>query len=169
MFSNAFKLYLKFEGGYVNHPNDKGGATKYGITEGVARGNGYQGDMKDLPLSLAESIIKKRYWDKFNGDLMPYEVAEKMLNIGANMGVGTAAKMLQKILVIYGQDLGKSGVDGAFGGDSIKALNNVAKNKDSITAIVKYLNAMQGMRYLNIVEANHSQRVFLKGWTKRLT
>ena len=166
MFSQAFKLYLKFEGGYVNHPNDKGGATRYGITEGVARGNGYNGDMKDLPLSLAESIIKKRYWDKFNGDLMPYDIAEKMLNIGTNMGVGTASKMLQNILVIYGQDIK---VNGVFGTNSIKALNNVANRVDGIMAIVKYLNALQGARYLAIVESNHSQRVFLKGWTKRLS
>ncbi|MGK3629946.1 glycosyl hydrolase 108 family protein, partial [Acinetobacter sp. A11] len=40
------------EGGYVNHPSDHGHATKFGITEAVARSNGYQGNMQDLPLSV---------------------------------------------------------------------------------------------------------------------
>lgn len=166
MFSRAFKEYLRLEGGYVNHKDDRGGATRYGITEAVARANGYSGDMRNLPLSLAESIIKKRYWDKFNGDLMPYEIAEKMLNIGSNMGVGTASKMLQKILVIYGYELA---IDGVFGTKSIEALNKVCSKVDGQLALLKYLNASQGARYLSIVENNPTQRVFLKGWTKRLT
>ena len=47
---------IRREGGYVNNPADRGGATKYGITEAVARQNGYKGHMKDLPESLARDI-----------------------------------------------------------------------------------------------------------------
>ncbi len=50
---------IKREGGYVNNPADRGGATKYGITEAVARANGYKGNMKDLPLDVAKSIYRK--------------------------------------------------------------------------------------------------------------
>ncbi|OUJ77248.1 hypothetical protein BXA17_19190, partial [Acinetobacter baumannii] len=53
---------IKREGGYVNNPADRGGATKFGITEAVARENGYKGNMKDLPLEFAKSIYKKQYW-----------------------------------------------------------------------------------------------------------
>lgn len=53
---------IKREGGYVNNPADRGGATKYGITESVARSNDYKGNMRDLPLEVAKAIYRKNYW-----------------------------------------------------------------------------------------------------------
>lgn len=50
------------EGGYVNHPSDRGGATKYGITEAVARAHGYSGAMRDLPRAEAAAIYRRLYW-----------------------------------------------------------------------------------------------------------
>lgn len=49
---------IKREGGYVNNPADRGSATKYGITEAVARANGFKGNMRDLPLDVAKAIYK---------------------------------------------------------------------------------------------------------------
>lgn len=73
------------EGGYVNHPSDHGHATKFGITEAVARSNGYQGNMQDLPLSVAKSIYKQKYWlepqfDQINA-ISP-AIAEELLDTG---------------------------------------------------------------------------------------
>ncbi|ENX37679.1 hypothetical protein F888_03022 [Acinetobacter courvalinii] len=53
---------IKREGGYVNNPADRVGATKYGITEAVARANGFKGNNRDLPLDFAKAIYKKQYW-----------------------------------------------------------------------------------------------------------
>lgn len=53
---------IEREGGYVNDPNDLGGATNYGITEKVAREWGYQGDMRDLPRIVAYQIYEQRYY-----------------------------------------------------------------------------------------------------------
>ncbi len=50
---------IQREGGYVNNPADRGGVTKYGITEAVARANGFKGNMRDLPLDVAKAIYKK--------------------------------------------------------------------------------------------------------------
>ncbi len=50
------------EGGYVNHPDDKGGPTKWGITEKVARSHGYRGDMRDLTREQALDILEADYW-----------------------------------------------------------------------------------------------------------
>ena len=40
---------IEREGGYVDHPADKGGPTCFGITEAVARAHGYAGPMRQLP------------------------------------------------------------------------------------------------------------------------
>ena len=47
---------IEREGGYSNHPADKGGPTCFGITESVARAHGYRGAMKDLPRDEAVAI-----------------------------------------------------------------------------------------------------------------
>ena len=62
-FERAVEKTLKLEGGFVNDPDDPGGATKYGITEATARAHGYTGDMRELPLDVAREIYKKSYWD----------------------------------------------------------------------------------------------------------
>src|SRR5438105_3396097 len=50
------------EGGYVDHPADRGGATRWGITAAVARANGYQGAIRDLPQAVAADIYERVYW-----------------------------------------------------------------------------------------------------------
>ena len=50
------------EGGYVNNSADKGGPTRWGITQNTARAYGYKGDMKDLPRETAKAIYTQQYW-----------------------------------------------------------------------------------------------------------
>ena len=50
------------EGGYVNHSADRGGPTRWGITEAVARRQGYMDDLRHLPQSDAAAIYKRLYW-----------------------------------------------------------------------------------------------------------
>ncbi len=54
---------IKREGGYVTTPADRGGATKYGITEAVARANGFKGNMQDLPLDVAKATLPQKLLD----------------------------------------------------------------------------------------------------------
>ncbi|NEU35504.1 hypothetical protein GN156_33150, partial [bacterium LRH843] len=85
-------------GGYVNNPADRGGPTKYGITESVARANGFKGNMKELPLDLAKAIYKKQYWTAPCFDLVnsiSSTIAEELLDTGVNCGTGFAKPLLQ--------------------------------------------------------------------------
>ena len=52
-FLKAFALVVGIEGGYSNNANDLGGKTMFGITEAVARENGYMSDMAKMPLNIA--------------------------------------------------------------------------------------------------------------------
>ena len=77
------------EGGYVNNPNDKGGPTRWGITQTTARAYGYTGDMKALPRETAKAIYLSQYWTepKFDriAELSP-SIAQELCDTGVNMG-----------------------------------------------------------------------------------
>lgn len=163
---------LSREGGYVNHPADRGGPTNWGITEQVARAFGYQGSMQDLPRSVAKSIYVQRYWkqprfDAIN-DLSP-AVAEELLDTGVNMGPGVAAKFLQRALNVLNQEA-KSfpdvSVDGAIGALTIAALRSYLslRGKDGHVVLLRALNSQQGVRYIELAEARPSQEAFVHGW-----
>ena len=55
-FERIFDYLLRVEGGYSDDENDKGGKTKYGITEEEARDFGYKGNMQDLTKDFAKNI-----------------------------------------------------------------------------------------------------------------
>ncbi|EOH6101954.1 glycoside hydrolase family 108 protein [Acinetobacter baumannii] len=164
---------IKREGGYVNNPADRGGATKYGITEAVARANGFKGNMRDLPLEFAKSIYRKQYWleprfDQVNA-LSP-SVAEELLDTGVNCGTGFAKPLLQRALNLLNNQ-GKAGwpdlkVDGVYGSATLGALKTYLskRGKDGEKVLVRVLNIMQGQRYIEICERNKSQEQFFYGW-----
>ncbi len=164
---------IKREGGYVNNPADRGGATKYGITEAVARTNGFKGNMKDLPLEVAKAIYKKQYWtaprfDQVNA--VSSAVAEELLDTGVNCGTGFAKPLLQRALNLLNNQ-GKAGfpdleVDGVYGSETLRALKTylTKRGKEGEKVLVRVLNIMQGQRYIEICERNKSQEQFFYGW-----
>ncbi|MEO5578030.1 MAG: glycosyl hydrolase 108 family protein, partial [Sphingomicrobium sp.] len=77
------------EGGYVNHPADRGGPTCFGITEAVARAHGHGGAMRDLPRREAVAIYRRLYWLRPRFDqvaLLAPRLAAELFDTGANMG-----------------------------------------------------------------------------------
>lgn len=173
-FKKALKITLEFEGGFSGDTDDRGGNTRYGIRESVARLNGYQGPMMDFPLPFAEKIYKREYWDKLRLD----EVAEfspkiacKLFDIAVNLGIGQAAKFLQRSLNCLNRNQESFCnilVDGILGTKTICALKKCWQEQDKIT-IYKMLNIMQGAHYVAFCESVPSQRKFIRGWFKRIS
>ena len=95
-FLTAFDKLLKHEGGYSDHAADPGGKTRYGVTEAVAREVGYRGDMRELPLELAQRIYKERYWDAVQAEALPPDVRYIVFDGAVNSGVAQSAKWLQR-------------------------------------------------------------------------
>lgn len=160
------------EGGYSNHPADRGGATKFGITEAVARAQGYAGPMRDLPRAEAADIYKRLYWlrPRFSevAALMPALAAE-MFDTGVNMGTGTAARFLQRALNALNRgasDYPDIAVDGQVGGQTLAALTKFMKlrGRSAEAVLVKAVEALQGERYLSLAERRPANEAFVYGW-----
>lgn len=163
---------IKREGGYVYNPADRGGPTKYGITEAVARANGFKEHMQMLPLATAQTIYKLQYWTQPRFDrvnTVSQAVAEELLDTGVNCGTGFARPLLQRALNLLNND-GKMYpdmvVDGVYGDKTIAALVSYLKHRGKAgeAVLVRVLNIMQGQRYIEICERNKGQETFFYGW-----
>lgn len=163
---------IALEGGYVNNANDKGGETNFGITIAQARAYGYNGPMRSLPIDIARNIYASLYWGSphFNAvyAIMP-RLGAALLNSGANMGPNTVSKYLQRSLNVLNRgatDFPDIAVDGNFGLLSQQALKQFAAKRgpDAETVLLRMLEALIAVHYIQIAEANPSQETFEYGW-----
>ena len=162
------------EGGYVNHPSDRGGPTNFGITEQTARANGYMGRMQDLPRGTAESIYTRRYWTQPRLNdvaVLSPKIAAEMFDTGVNSGQSRAARFLQRALNLLnrqGRTYGDIAVDGNTGDLTIHTLGTyLAKaGKDGEATLLKALECQQGEFYMKLAESSSSQEDFLNGWLR---
>lgn len=177
-FTIALDITLKYEGlsetstGYVNHPNDRGGETNFGITKQSAINNGFTREMKDMTLDDAKVIYKKSYWDVNKlSDINDQNIANKLFDIGVNMGVRTAGKMIQKALNLMGTQSNSQKrwdnliEDGIVGSKTIETINKATIKYNQI--LLNTLQTLQRKRYIEICEKDESQKVFFYGWMKR--
>lgn len=111
-FDDAFQALLGNEGGYVDNPADPGGATRWGITERVARAWGYTGDMRALPVDIAKQIAKKNYWDPYQCDQFDPRIGFQVFDAAYNGG--HPAQWLQQAAGVP--------VDGVIGSGTIAAV-----------------------------------------------
>lgn len=165
---------IRREGGYSDHPADRGGPTMYGITEAVARAFGYIGAMRDMPKAVAEQIYLERYWIQpgFNKiHEIHAGIAEELLDTGVNMGTGIAGRFLQRALNVLNRQAKSFPdlvVDGAIGKMTVYALQVFLqeRGKDGAAVLLRMLNGQQSVRYIEIAEANPSQEEFEFGWQR---
>lgn len=162
---------IETEGGYVDDPDDSGGATKYGITEPVARAFGYTGSMADLPRDLAFEIYARKYWAPLFGDAlerMSEAVAREVVDMGVNTGTARATVFLQRALNVFNDrqrlyaDLK---VDGYLGPVTLRALGEYLAHR-SEGVLVRALNCLQGAKYIELAERREKDERFVYGWLK---
>jgi lysozyme family protein len=158
---------IAVEGGYVNDPSDSGGETNFGVTIAVARANGYEGTMHDMPKSVAFDIYATQYWDSMFGDQLAglsEAVATEVIDTAVNMGTGRASRFLQRALnvLLSGEALK---VDGQVGPATVGALSLYLRRRDEQT-LVKALNCLQGAFYIELAERREKDERFVYGWLK---
>ena len=164
---------IEREGGFVNHPADKGGPTCFGITEAVARANGYGGAMRNLPREEAAAIYKRLYWLRPRLDAIAERsqaIAAELFDTGVNMGPAVAVTFLQRALTALnrnGADYPDLVPDGRVGPQTLAALDVFLKlrgKSSGETVLLRALEALQGERYLRLAERRPANEAFLYGW-----
>jgi lysozyme family protein len=167
-FLLAYNFMLANEGNFVDMVEDRGGATRFGVSLAFLKSMFKNGslwvdvnkdnkiDENDL-LHLTYDQIRHIYFNQFwkpISKIKPLTLATKVFDMAVNCGVGQAIKLLQKALGVV--------VDGIIGKQTLSAIQN-GDEKDIITKFVYATSEF----YKNIVAKNSSQKVFLTGWLNR--
>jgi lysozyme family protein len=157
-FDNAFYQLIGYEGGGANDAGDRGGQTRWGISK-----RSYPTlDVLNLTLDQAKQIYLRDYWRPMRLDeVRDIAVAGELFEQAVNFGLRGAVLNLQTALNYLGLEVRR---DGAMGQQTLSALNQL---RDS-TLLLKTLNAVQFMRYFEIVSADPSQKKFARGWLRRV-
>ena len=160
------------EGGYSNHSADRGGATIYGITEAVARSNGYVGPMRLMPRDEAIAIYRRLYWLKPRFDELcgvSPRIAAELFDSGVNMGPAVAITFLQRALTALNREQRDHPdllPDGRIGPATLGALTSFLelRKNGGEKVLLRALDALQGERYLRLAERRPANEMFLYGW-----
>jgi lysozyme family protein len=154
-WDNSFKLMLKSEGGFVNHPSDPGGMTNLGVTKAtwenwVGRESD-EAEMRGLTPEKVEPLYKKKYFDAVRGDELPMGLDYLMFDFAVNAGAGRAIKTLQTAVGVT--------PDGGFGPMTMAAVQAV----DPVELIERFSQAKEDF-YRSLT----TFATFGKGWLNRV-
>lgn len=122
-FQAALDFVLRHEGGFVDHPDDPGGATNFGITLGTYRKWARRhdrpepgvDDLKAIPAPRVAEIYYHDYWCACHGPDLPTHLAFGVFDMGVNAGPARAIRLLQQALGVT--------VDGAIGPRTLEAVD----------------------------------------------
>ena len=180
-FVKAYKNLIGAEGGYSNRKEDAGGETYKGISrrynpdwkgweiiDSLKENDNFPAILKsqeDLE-ELVQEFYYNNYWKKFNGDNLPYLIAEELLEQSVVLGTWkTAGKNLQKALNL----LNRNGrlfpdliVDGKVGKKTLEAVNKVNQRR-----LLTVLNGLEFCRFKESMEKRPINEVFV-GWFNRV-
>jgi lysozyme family protein len=159
-FNASLPFVLRWEGGFVDHPDDPGGRTNRGVTQKVydawRRGQGLrQRDVRAIADDEVSAIYESGYWVPPRCDLLARELDLVQFDTAVNMGVRRAVRYLQGAVGCE--------VDGDFGPITERA----SATCDPGSTIVKYCDAREAY-YRNLATTRPRLAVFLKGWLNRL-
>lgn len=175
---------LKHEGGFVNDPTDKGGATNKGVTLQTWKSCGYDKDgdgdidVADLKIITAidvrDKVLKPMYWDRWRADLIhDQRIANFVVDWCYNSG-SWGVKIPQRVLGVE--------IDGEVGVQTLIALNRGIHPDELLDKLVKarveFINGIVNKSVAEYKKENpkateadllkHTQKRFQKGWLNRI-
>ena len=159
---------IRREGGYVDHPQDRGGPTNFGITQStLSRHLGRPAsadDVRRLERSVAAEIYRREYFEAPHIDALPDRIQSFVFDAAANHGPGRAICFVQQVCNEAG--FGPLALDGQCGPRTRQAAAEADRMMGDwlLAALVEERREF----YFALVERHPEQRVFLRGWLNRL-
>jgi lysozyme family protein len=159
---------IRREGGFVDRPADRGGPSKFGITQAsLAHSLGRTAtalDVEALSPDQARQIYRRDYYHGPRIDRLPARIQPLIFDSAVNHGAGRAIAFVQRVCNLAG--FGQLEVDGVCGPKTIRAVHDAAwAMKDWLLAA---LVEERRNFYRAVVERDPSQAVFLERWLARL-
>lgn len=151
-FDKAFAKLLGHEGDFSDHKDDPGGATRFGVTEAVARANGYRGPMRELPLETAKAIYRRLYWDAVKADELPQGLRYSVFDAAVNSGVSQALKWLQRAV--------GASPDGRIGPQTLSLASSTNPEQTLRRMLAERLRFMTDLK---------NWPTFSRGWARRIS
>ncbi len=160
---------MRREGGFVHHPADRGGPTKFGITQKtLARHLGREvsaEDVRRISREVAADIYRRVYYLEPGIDRLPASIRAFVFDSAVNHGPRRAIRFVQQVCNAAG--FGPLAVDGLCGPETRR---RTAQADAAMGAwLLAALAEERRMFYRLIVARDPSQRVFFKGWMNRLS
>lgn len=151
-FNIAFERLIQREGGYADDPFDRGGRTKYGISQAAYPTL----DIANLTIEDAREIYYDDYWRAGRVEMLPEELWETFFDMCVNHGIYGATVILQR--AINATVKSKIAVDGILGNITAGAATYLDVDR---------LRSERMLFYSDIVRKRPGQRRFWFGWYRR--
>lgn len=151
---------IEMEGGFVNHPKDPGGATKYGITlntyKKLVNKDATVKDIMVLSLNEAKQFYRTYFFYKYNIEKLPEPVWDIVFDMTVNHGPSNAFSILQLALIKLGQKPAVTGVN--------DAATQGACQQVSPAALRASIIAQRCSFYAAIIRKKPEMKIFANGW-----
>ena len=173
LYDQAFAILMENEGGYVNHPSDPGGETKYGICKKYNP----EIDIKNITLDFAKEYYYKKFWRSMYERIKDQRISVKLFDTSVHIGLERLRELVNETLedaLCYPNPLLLSELNTAI--EAYKFNNDLPYWEDYV---VDKINSMDSEFFLNVFKSklvnyycdriygNNKLSVFRLGWIKR--
>ncbi len=159
---------LRREGGYVNHPADRGGPTNMGITQRTLSAwlgrDASIDEVRNMDEATAREIYERNYLSGPRIDTLPPEIVPFVFDASINHGPKSAVRVVQRVCNEAG--FGPGDVDGVIGPQT-RAMAEKAQ-RDMGPFFLAALCEDRRNVYRRIIANDSSQQVFEAGWMNRV-
>ena len=163
-FDEIIEEVLEAEGGFVNDPDDKGGATNFGVTQqsysNFLGSPASVDDVRNMTREEAKECYKKDFWIPAKVDRLPDNLKHLYFDMVVNMGRRNAGKILQQA-VNTKKNSAVLDVDGIIGSGSLSQIPDLTLNDVLVERAMFFANnCFEGSRFAKRTRQNK----FLRGW-----